>query len=237
MSTTTLPNATVLSTYEAMTPGSAKLAEKARAVLPSGLAHDSRNFDPYPIYVDPRRRAAEMGRRWQRIRRLFRRPWRVDPGPQSPEGDGGDARRARSRHAFRRLPRTGSALGRAGMPAGAFGRARALHLLRHRGDADGVAARARLHRPHEAGALHGPFPRLARPHDNGHHSHFDGTPTSACSSGIANNVLLPTRTTSRACTQALRAAPRHRGGDPRADGRAFRHDAAVARLSCRRCAS
>src|ERR1700728_2216008 len=51
MSTTTLPNATILSTYEAMTPGSAELAGKARAVMPSGLAHDSRNFDPYPIYV------------------------------------------------------------------------------------------------------------------------------------------------------------------------------------------
>ena len=51
MSATTLPNATVLATYEAMTPGSGRLAESARAVLPSGLAHDSRNFDPYPIYV------------------------------------------------------------------------------------------------------------------------------------------------------------------------------------------
>ena len=51
MSTTTLPNATILATYEAMTPGSARLAETARIVLPSGLAHDSRNFDPYPIYV------------------------------------------------------------------------------------------------------------------------------------------------------------------------------------------
>lgn len=51
MSATTLPNATILSTYESMTPGSAALAAKAQAVLPSGLAHDSRNFDPYPIYV------------------------------------------------------------------------------------------------------------------------------------------------------------------------------------------
>ena len=51
MSTTTLPNATLLSTYESMTPGSAALAAKAQSVLPSGLAHDSRNFDPYPIYV------------------------------------------------------------------------------------------------------------------------------------------------------------------------------------------
>ena len=51
MSTTTLPNATILASYTAMTPGSARRAEAARAVLPSGLAHDSRNFDPYPIYA------------------------------------------------------------------------------------------------------------------------------------------------------------------------------------------
>ena len=51
MSVATLPNATLLDAYQAMTPGSAKLAETARRVLPSGLAHDSRNFDPYPIYV------------------------------------------------------------------------------------------------------------------------------------------------------------------------------------------
>jgi glutamate-1-semialdehyde 2,1-aminomutase len=51
MSATTLPNATLLSAYESMTPGSAALSKRAQTVLPSGLAHDSRNFDPYPIYV------------------------------------------------------------------------------------------------------------------------------------------------------------------------------------------
>jgi glutamate-1-semialdehyde 2,1-aminomutase len=34
-----------------MTPGSAAMADRAKALLPSGLAHDSRQFDPYPIYV------------------------------------------------------------------------------------------------------------------------------------------------------------------------------------------
>jgi glutamate-1-semialdehyde 2,1-aminomutase len=52
MSTATLPNSTLAATYEAMTPGSAALASQAREVLPSGLAHDSRHFDPYPIYID-----------------------------------------------------------------------------------------------------------------------------------------------------------------------------------------
>ena len=51
MSASTLPNATLTATYEALTPGSAALAAKAREVMPSGLAHDSRHFDPYPLYV------------------------------------------------------------------------------------------------------------------------------------------------------------------------------------------
>ncbi|HEY4171507.1 MAG TPA: aminotransferase class III-fold pyridoxal phosphate-dependent enzyme, partial [Rhodopila sp.] len=52
MSATTLPNATLTAAYEAMTPGSATLAAKARELMPSGLAHDSRHMDPYPIYVE-----------------------------------------------------------------------------------------------------------------------------------------------------------------------------------------
>ncbi len=51
MSAATLPNVTLTDAYRAMTPGSAALADKARAVMPSGLAHDSRHFDPYPPYV------------------------------------------------------------------------------------------------------------------------------------------------------------------------------------------
>ncbi|WP_428489487.1 aspartate aminotransferase family protein [Rhodopila sp.] len=51
MSASTLPNATLTAIYEALTPGSAALAAKAREVMPSGLAHDSRHFDPYPLYV------------------------------------------------------------------------------------------------------------------------------------------------------------------------------------------
>ena len=51
MSASTLPNLTLAAAYEALTPGSAALAERARALLPSGLTHDSRHFDPYPLYV------------------------------------------------------------------------------------------------------------------------------------------------------------------------------------------
>ncbi|MBV9736354.1 MAG: aminotransferase class III-fold pyridoxal phosphate-dependent enzyme [Acidisphaera sp.] len=52
MSQATLPNATLSAAYEGATPGSAALAARARALLPSGLSHDGRHFDPYPIYVE-----------------------------------------------------------------------------------------------------------------------------------------------------------------------------------------
>ena len=52
MSASTLPNTTLAHSYAAATPGSASLAAEARALLPSGIAHDARHFDPYPIYVD-----------------------------------------------------------------------------------------------------------------------------------------------------------------------------------------
>jgi glutamate-1-semialdehyde 2,1-aminomutase len=51
MSASSLPNATLTATYEAMTPGSAALAAKARELMPSGIAHDARHFDPYPLYI------------------------------------------------------------------------------------------------------------------------------------------------------------------------------------------
>ncbi|HEY4042489.1 MAG TPA: aminotransferase class III-fold pyridoxal phosphate-dependent enzyme [Rhodopila sp.] len=51
MSATTLPNATLTEAYQALTPGSAALAHRAQALMPSGIAHDGRHFDPYPIYI------------------------------------------------------------------------------------------------------------------------------------------------------------------------------------------
>ena len=52
MSTTTLPNATMKDMYMRATPKSAVLADQARELLPSGIAHDGRHFDPYPLYIE-----------------------------------------------------------------------------------------------------------------------------------------------------------------------------------------
>src|SRR4051795_2785012 len=52
MSQALLPNVTLIETYEAATPRSAELARRAVGLLPSGIAHDGRKMDPYPIYVE-----------------------------------------------------------------------------------------------------------------------------------------------------------------------------------------
>ncbi len=44
-------NSPIVAAYVAKTPGSAALHAKASEVLPSGIAHDSRYTDPYPIYT------------------------------------------------------------------------------------------------------------------------------------------------------------------------------------------
>ena len=61
MSATLTPtNSPIVAAYVAATPGSAALHATASGVLPSGIVHDSRRAEPYPIYV---RRAAGP-RKW-----------------------------------------------------------------------------------------------------------------------------------------------------------------------------
>ena len=42
----------ILETYEALHSGSRALAARAATVFPSGVVHDTRAFEPFPIYVD-----------------------------------------------------------------------------------------------------------------------------------------------------------------------------------------
>ncbi len=44
-------NSGIVAAYRAKTPGSADLAAQARELLPSGIAHDARNVDPYGTYI------------------------------------------------------------------------------------------------------------------------------------------------------------------------------------------
>lgn len=47
-----LSNSLIVSRYREKTPGSAKLADQAAELFPSGLTHDSRYLEPYALYVD-----------------------------------------------------------------------------------------------------------------------------------------------------------------------------------------
>ena len=53
-------NSRIVAAYRQRTPTSQALAARARRVLPSGIVHDSRRLDPYPLYVQRARGA----RKW-----------------------------------------------------------------------------------------------------------------------------------------------------------------------------
>jgi glutamate-1-semialdehyde 2,1-aminomutase len=48
----TVPNLTIDALYRERTPGSARLADAARGLFPSGVTHDGRHLEPYGIYVE-----------------------------------------------------------------------------------------------------------------------------------------------------------------------------------------
>ncbi len=52
----------ILERYRAKTPKSAALYERAKAAFPSGLTHDSRVLDPYPLFAERAAGAAQMVR-------------------------------------------------------------------------------------------------------------------------------------------------------------------------------
>ena len=60
MPDSTLTNSRIVAAYREKTPGSSAMATEARKVYPSGLTHDSRQLDPYCLYVD----RAQGARKW-----------------------------------------------------------------------------------------------------------------------------------------------------------------------------
>lgn len=47
--------------YHAEFPNSCRLAQQARRLFPSGVTHDMRYMEPFPVYID-RAKGAQMGR-------------------------------------------------------------------------------------------------------------------------------------------------------------------------------
>ena len=78
--------------------GLGRLAAQARGLFPSGITHDGRHLEPYGVYVERGEGAVQMGRRWQPLHRLLRRPRRAAARPQPSRGRR-RGRRRRSRAA------------------------------------------------------------------------------------------------------------------------------------------
>ena len=190
MSASTLPNATLTEAYQSLTPGSAVLAAKARTLMPSGLSHDSRHFDPYPLYI---RRA------------LGPVKWDVDNNRYVDYFGGHGALILGHNH-----PTVMAAVHAALDNGTHFGACHELELRwaelitqmvpsaeRVRFTSSGTEAtllalrlaRAYTGRPKLVrfrGHFHGWHDHMT----SGHTSHFDGTPTSGVISAVAENVLL-----------------------------------------------
>jgi glutamate-1-semialdehyde 2,1-aminomutase len=190
MDAATLPNITLAAAYEAATPGSAALAAKARTLLPSGIAHDSRHFDPYPIYVD---------------RALGANKWDVD-GNRYVDYFGGHGALLLGHNNPRVMEAVHAQLDRGTH----FGACHALEVRwaelicrmvpsaeRVRFTSSGTEATLMALRLARAftgrqklvrvrGHFHGWHDHMT----SGHVNHFDGTPTTGVVGGVADNVLL-----------------------------------------------
>ena len=171
-----------------------------------------------------------MGRRWQRVCGLFRRPRRHAARPFPPGRHRGGEAADGSRHALRLEPRARSALGRAGVRADALRREGALHGVGHRGLAHGDPAGARPHRQGQDRALRRPLPRLARQRRGGRLFALRRHDDAGRAAGRGRSQH-PDADRGRRCDrQADRDARRHRLRDVRAVGRVVGPGAAAAGL-------
>ena len=140
------------------------LYERTRKTLAGGVSSNVRYaVGAGAAVLRARRGRAALRRRWQRAYRL-RAGQR--PGHPGPCAQAGDRCRRRLAGAGPGLCRAASARDRAGgaaVPAAAGHRGGALRDLGHRGGADGVPPRPRLHRPDQDPEIRGPLSRLERP--------------------------------------------------------------------------
>jgi glutamate-1-semialdehyde 2,1-aminomutase len=185
-----LPNTTLAAAYEAMTPGSARLAQKARGLFPSGLTHDSRHFDPYPIYVTHGQGPVKWDVDGNRYVDYFGGHGALILGHGNPVvqqavheaydrgSHFGACHEAEIRWAELITQMVPSAERVRFTNSGTEATLMALRLARAYTDRQKIV--------HFRGHFHGWHDHLA----NGYSNHFDGTPTTGVLAGIADNVLM-----------------------------------------------
>ena len=224
-----LSNSRIIASYRERTPGSAELAKKPTSCSPAG-SPTTRATSIRMACSSPAPRPAQVGRRWPPLYRLFWRPRCVAAGSSPPGRDRGGARGAGRRHAVWRVASARSAVGACDPAPGPIGRAAPLHLVGHRGDADGGAAGARVHRQAYADAAEGAFPWLARPDGQRLHQPLRWLADAGRAAGRGRKIDPVEPGRSRRDPRRLRRRQRHRGGDLRADRFVVRPGAAGGRV-------
>ena len=117
---------------------------------------------PVPLLHHAGRGRAHLGCRRRRAPRLQRQLHEPDPGPRAPLGRRGRHRAGDARHVLPRAERARGQAGGAPDPAHPEHGGGPLHQLRHRGDHERGARRARLHGPRQARQVRRRLPRHAR---------------------------------------------------------------------------
>ncbi len=223
-------NSRIIAAYRERTPGSASLAHEAGELFPSGITHDARNVDPYCVFIQ---RAAGPHK------------WDVDGNRYIDYfgghgalllGHGHPAVTAAVSEAFADGTQFGASHPRevqwahADPAPGAIGRAHPLHLFRHRGDVDGGAVGAGVHRPPDADAVQGSFPRLARPDGQRLHQPLRRLTHAGRAAWRGGEVDPAEPGRHRGGARRVRQQQRHCGGDLRTDRFIVRPGAAGCRV-------
>ena len=148
--------------FAAANPRSRTLHEQACALLPSGITHDVRRPDPFPLTILRRRGSTEVGRRWARARLLRDGARLAALRTLAPARGRGSPAAGRSRPPRRSEHGAGAGMGRGGDRPRPGCRTRALHIERNGGDHARPPGGTRIYgqrTDREAGRA---FPRLAR---------------------------------------------------------------------------
>ena len=124
-----------------------------RPSFPDGVTHDIRRFTPFPVYVERARGSRKWDVDGNEIIDYVMGHGALLLGHLYPAVEQALERQIHRGTHLGASPSRWRSLGRAGAATRAVGGAGALHQLGHRGDADGRAARARLHRPESAHPL------------------------------------------------------------------------------------
>ncbi len=143
-------NSRIVAAYCERTKGSAWLAREAASLLPSGIAHDARNIDPYGPYIVRAKGPHKWDVDGNRYVDFFGGHGALILGHQHPAVTTAVTEAMQNGTHFGASHPGEVTLGQGDSAPGALGRTRPLHILGHRGDADGSAARPRLYRQKHA---------------------------------------------------------------------------------------